>query len=456
MAVTSNYRSLPSVDRLVGHPGVQAALDQLPHETVTDLARRELEAARAAVGGGAPAPTADALAVRIAQRALELARPRPRAVINATGVIIHTNLGRAPLSADALRAVHDAARGYSDLEYDLEKGERGSRRAHLERALTQLTGAESALAVNNNAAALLLALAALAVGREVIVSRGEAVEIGGGFRIPDVLRESGARLVEVGTTNRTYLRDYDEAVTSETAVVLKVHASNFRVVGFTHAPEVRELAELAHRRGLPLVHDLGSGCLLETADFGMAHEPTPQESIAAGADLALFSGDKLLGGPQAGIAVGRAELVDALARHPLARAVRIDRLSAAALAATLVHYLRGEAVRSVPVWMMIASSEDSLRVRAESWRAALGDAAAVVSGRSTVGGGSLPGETLPTWLLALDAGGVQGGAEELARRLRGGTPPVVARVQDDRVLLDPRTVFPADDDLLLEAASRLL
>ena len=454
--MTQGYRNLPSVERLLRAPEVLALTDDLPREVVTDLVRGRIDDARAAIGDGGDAPSAEALAAAVVESAHAFARLRPRGVINATGVIVHTNLGRAPLSAAALSAVRRVAEGYSDLEYDLPAGERGSRRVHAEALLTQLTGAEAALVVNNNAAAVLLALASLAAGREVIVSRGEAVEIGGGFRVPDVLAQSGATLVEVGTTNRTYAADYRRAVTEDTAAVLSVHASNFRVVGFTAAPSIAELAGVAHDCGLPLLHDLGSGCLLDTAAYGMAHEPMPQESIAAGADLALFSGDKLLGGPQCGVVVGRADVIGRMASHPLARAFRIDKLSLAALTATLMHYVKGEAADAVPVWAMISTPVEDLRERAIGWAHALGHRGEVVGGESTVGGGSLPGETLPTCLLALDGAGVPGGAEELARRLRMGAPPVVARVQDDRVLLDPRTVSVDDDPALLRAVADAL
>ena len=454
--MTQAYRNLPSVERLLRAPEVLALTDDLPREVVTDLVRGRIDDARAAIGDGGDAPSVEALAAAVVESAHAFARLRPRGVINATGVIVHTNLGRAPLSAAALAAVRRVAEGYSDLEYDLPGGERGSRRVHAETLLTQLTGAEAALVVNNNAAAVLLALASLAAGREVIVSRGEAVEIGGGFRVPDVLAQSGAALVEVGTTNRTYAADYRRAVTEDTAAVLSVHASNFRVVGFTAAPSIGELAGVAHDCGLPLLRDLGSGCLLDTAAYGMAHEPMPQESIAAGADLALFSGDKLLGGPQCGVAVGRAAVIERMAGHPLARAFRIDKLSLAALTATLMHYVKGEAADAVPVWAMISTPVEDLRERAIGWAHALGHRGETVAGESTVGGGSLPGETLPTCLLALDGAGVPGGAEELARRLRMGATPVVARVRDDRVLLDPRTVSVDDDPALLRAVADAL
>ena len=315
----------------------------------------------------------------------------------------------------------------------------------MQRLLCQLTGAEAALVVNNNASALLIGLSAVAPGREVIVSRGEAIEIGGGFRIPDVMRQSGGTLVEVGTTNRTYVRDFEAAITESTGAILSAHASNFKVIGFTHAPTTEELAELGRRRGVPVLHDLGSGCLLDTTRFGLAREPMPQESVSAGVSLSFFSGDKLLGGPQAGIIVGDGGLVGMASRHPLARAMRIDKLSLASLSATLVHYVKGEAVAEIPTWRMIAEPVEALRERAAGWAASLGEGASVVGGQSAIGGGSLPGETLPTSLLRLDSGDATG----LASRLRRGSPPVVARIEDDAVVLDPRTVLHEQDDALL-------
>ena len=320
--------------------------------------------------------------------------------------------------------------------------------------LRQLTGAEGAIAVNNNASALLLTLSALAQGREVIISRGQAVEIGGGFRIPDVMLQSGARLVEVGTTNRTYLRDYESAITPETVAIMRVHASNFRVIGFTTSPSIHELGSLAQKRGLLLLDDLGSGCLLDTTQFGLAPEPTVGESIAAGADLVLFSGDKLLGGPQAGIIVGREELIAQLRRHPLARAVRMDKASIAALTATLHHYLRGEALTKVPVWRMIATPVRDIERRARRWARAVGAAARVVDGRSMIGGGSLPEESLPSKLVAVSGDGAYVAA--LARRLRTADPPVVARIEHDALLLDPRTVRPDEDRALVGAVKAAL
>ena len=449
------FRNLPSVDSVLATPDVAEAVAAFSRDWIVELVRRELDEARERIRKGEEASDAEVVASLVCQRVEEAVRAEPRRVINATGVVIHTNLGRAPLSRSAMRAAEEAAAGYSNLEFDLQAGRRGSRQAQLESLLRQITGAEAALAVNNNASAVLLGLLALAAEREVIVSRAEAVEIGGGFRVPDVLRQSGATLVDVGTTNRTYLRDYQDATTADTAAYLKVHASNFRVEGFTAEVGAQELAELGDRLGVAVLHDVGSGSLLPTDKYGMAHEPMPQESIRAGMGLVFFSGDKLLGGPQAGIVAGRRELVARLARHPLARAVRIDKLSLASLTATLVHYLRGEAEQEVPVWRMISASPESIRERACRWQEQLSGPYTVGETRSAVGGGSLPGETLPSWALRLDASGLPGGAAGVMRRLRQGRPPVVARVEDEFVLFDPRTVGPEEDAELL-AALRVL
>lgn len=450
------YRDLPSVDRLLADPRVAALAVERGHDPVASLAREVLEGYRAAIASSAalPAPTV----VEAVLARAETLRPSLRSVVNATGVIIHTNLGRAPLSRSASKAVERASAGYSNLEFDLDAGERGTRFSHLDTALCRITGAEAGIAVNNNASALLLALAALCRDREVIISRGQLVEIGGGFRIPDVLRQSGATLVEVGTTNRTYVRDYAEAITERTAAILRVHSSNFRVVGFTEQPSLSGLASLARERGLLLLDDLGSGALLDTRAYGLAPEPLVQDSVRAGADVVLFSGDKLLGGPQAGIAAGRTEVIEAMRRHPLARAVRIDKASIAALAATLDHYAKGEAEREVPVWRMIALPLASIEARAERWADAGGTAATVEACESTVGGGSLPGESLPSAACVLTS---PSGAEAFATALRAADPPIVARIHEDRVWLDPRTVHPSEDGhvevtliRLLEASSR--
>ena len=445
----SRFRNLPSVNDVLGDDRVSRLAQEFSHEAVLGLVRAEVERARDGIRNGGSPPSADLLANAVERRASALWGSMPTPVINATGVILHTNLGRAPLSDDALEAMRTANEGYGDLEFDLETGRRGSRQGRVAELLCRLTGAEGALVVNNNASAVLLSLAAVASGKEVIVSRGEAVEIGGGFRIPDVLRQSGATLVEVGTTNKTYDRDYEAAITENTGAILSVHASNFRVMGFTHAPSLSELVELGARSGVPVLHDLGSGCLLDTVRFGLAHEPMPQESIGDGASLAFFSGDKLLGGPQAGIIVGRSDLISVVSRHPLARAVRIDKGSLAALNATLLHYLKDEATSKIPIWEMISRSPEFLAQRAESWRLALEGPTSVVPGESTVGGGSLPGETLPTSLLSIDATKMPGGANALAANLRRGDPRIVGRIDAERVLLDPRTVPQDLDDVMV-------
>ncbi len=451
----SPFRRLPSVDRVLSSPEVRALSARYAADTIVDLVREELDAARRAIAGGGRSPTLQRIVSDVLRRADSTLAPTLHPLVNATGVIIHTNLGRAPLSDDTLSAMAAVGRGYSNLEFDLDAGHRGSRYVHLEEMLCRLTAAEAALAVNNNASAVLLTLSALAREREVIISRGQLVEIGGGFRIPDVMRQSGARLVEVGTTNRTYLQDYETAITEDTTALMRVHYSNFRMAGFTEAVPLPELAGLARKRGLLLIDDLGSGCLLDTTPFGLAPEPTPQQSIAAGADIVLFSGDKLLGGPQAGVILGRRALIDALRQHPLLRALRMDKATIAGLAATLSHYLRGEALEKVPVWRMIAAPVDALNRRARRWARALGPPAIVVDGHSMVGGGSLPEEGLPTRLLAIPSR-PKLSAEALARRLRSHRPPVVARIERDTVLLDPRTVDPREDRILIEALKTAL
>jgi len=442
-------RKLPGVDRLLQEGAAQALAEEYGHDLTVEAIRQALDLARQNIMAGQDCPSTDEL-VEMTRVNLEArSRPTLRPVINATGVIIHTNLGRAPLSAEARAAMELAARGYTNLEYDLEAGRRGSRYVHAEELLRWLTRAEAALVVNNNAAAVLLILTALARGKEVIVSRGHLVEIGGGFRLPEVMRQSGARLVEVGTTNRTYIGDYEEAITEETALLMRVHRSNFRLTGFVHDPTLGELVELGEKKGLLVVDDLGSGALLDTSVYGLAHEPTLQESVADGVALVSASGDKLLGGPQAGIILGRRDLIAKLKRHPLTRALRVDKTTIAGLQATLLHYLKGEAEEKVPIWQMIAAPVEAVERRAIAWTeklAAAGITAEVVDGRSTVGGGSLPGETLPTKLLAIRVDS----PDELANRLRAGDPPVIGRIEDDLLLLDPRAVLAEEDEVLIE------
>ena len=451
-----DFRNLPSVESVLSSRRIRTAIEEYTREWVTNLVRAQIDEARGAMRNGSAAPTADEIASSVAHQIELLGRVYPRPVINATGVIIHTNLGRAPLSLEAMEATLQASEGYSNLELDLLEGSRGSRQAHIQPVFRQLTGAEAALVVNNNASAVLLGLSALARGKEVIVSRGEEVEIGGGFRIPDVLLQSGATLVEVGTTNRTYASDYQAAITDNTAALLKVHTSNFRIDGFTHFAEARELVEIGERNGVPVLHDVGSGCMLNTEDYGLSHEPTPRESVAAGVGLVFFSGDKLLGGPQSGIVVGKSDLVRKLERHPLARAVRIDKMNLAALSATLLHYLKGEAETRIPIWRMISTSAGELEDRAYHWQTVIGNRSLVLRGLSTIGGGSLPGETIDTWLLALVCRNLSGGAQGVIRRLREYGTPVIARIEEDRVILDPRTVFLEEEDTLLRAAREAL
>jgi L-seryl-tRNA(Ser) seleniumtransferase len=358
-----------------------------------------------------------------------------------------------------LYAVQEVASGYSNLEYDLEEGERGSRHSHVAHLLCELTRAEAALVVNNNAAAVLLSLSALAAQREVIISRGQLVEIGGGFRVPDVMRQSGCALVEVGTTNRTRISDYEQALTERTALLLSVHPSNFLITGFTEATSVSALALLARQHDLLVMEDLGSGCLIDSKHYGLTHEPTPQESIAAGVDVVCFSGDKLLGGPQAGIIVGRAQVIAQLAKHPLMRALRIDKMTLAALEATLRHYQRGEAETHIPIWRMIAARPQQLTNRAERWATRLrelGIAARTQQGKTTVGGGSLPGETLPTTLLALEAAHIPIELEAIALRLRQRPTPIIGRILRDTLLLDPRTVQEEQDSEVVRGLEETL
>lgn len=447
-----SLRDLPSMDRLLQLPPTAELSAEFGRALTADALRAALDEARARLqtSGGA-APTPGALLARAEHLLHAWTTPTLRPVLNATGVIIHTNLGRAPLSHAAIQAMQAAALGYTNLEYDLPKGRRGTRYDHAEDLLKRLSGAEAALVVNNNAAAVLLVLHALARRRRVLISRTQLIEIGGGFRLPDVMAQSNAKLVEIGATNRVHLRDYATALAEQPiALVLSAHRSNFRILGFHTEPSRTDLAALAHAHGLPYVEDLGSGTFLDTAPYGLAHEPTVQESLAAGVDLITFSGDKLLGGPQAGIIAGRADLIARLKKHPLARAVRADKLTYAALSATLLHYLKGEAEREIPVWQMISASPRAIRARAQRWLDALGAGhnapdAVLIPGESTVGGGSLPGETLPTTLLALTVPSPQ----RFLAQLRQASPPLIARIQNNQVVLDPRTVLQAQDEIVI-------
>ncbi len=449
-----SLRDLPSVDKLLGESADLIA--EYGRPLTTEIFRELLEAARADFPARGDTPSPDELLTRARARLAALTAPSLRHVINASGVILHTNLGRAPLAEQALTQAVAAARGYSTLEYDLAKGERGSRAVHAEALLTRLTGAEAALVVNNNAAALLLILTALAKNKGVLISRSQLVEIGGGFRVPDVMKQSGAKLVEVGTTNRTHLRDFQDALTDKTALILRAHHSNFKIIGFTTEPSLEELCSL----GLPVVDDLGSGALLDTATFGLAHEPMVQESVRAGCALVAFSGDKLLGGPQAGIIVGQKELVAKLKKHPLARALRADKLCLAALSATLLSYLRDAATREIPVWRMIALPLEAVERRATAWAEQLRAGASenararitVRDAESTIGGGSLPGEILPTKVVALAVKS----PNAFAAKLRQLPTPIIARVLEGQVTLDPRTVLETEESALVAGVRQLL
>lgn len=450
----SALRNLPPVDALLQSAGAHGLSQRYGRAALTDALRGALAELRGRMQAGELVESdARAILDRAAARLHADFAPALRPVINATGIILHTNLGRAPLSQAAVAAMTATATGYSTLEYVLESGKRGSRHVHGEKLLCAVTGAEAALVVNNNAAALLLLLTALARGRGVILSRGQLVEIGGGFRLPEVMEQSGAQLIEVGTTNRTRPADYERAIAAQAnsaappVMLMRAHASNFKQIGFTGSASISELAAIARAHRLLLVDDIGSGALLNTAAYGLDPEPMAQDSLRAGADLVVFSGDKLLGGPQAGIIVGKRALIGQLSRHPLARAVRADKLCLAALVATLEHYLRGEALEQIPVWRMIAMPLADIEARAQAWAAALGAGAETAAAESMVGGGSLPGAALPSRVLALAADN----PDALAGRLRAAAVPVIARIHEGQLLFDPRTVFPDQDQALLAA-----
>lgn len=448
--MTNPYRSLPSIDAVIADERVSELAKTHGHDVVVNLAREILKTQRAKISHDGE-KNEDTVTLLLEQS--ESLESRLVGVVNATGVIIHTNLGRAPLSRSAIEAMRRITTSYSTLEFDLSHGTRSSRDQHLESLLCTLTGAEAALVVNNGASALLLALAALCAGGEVPISRGQLVEIGGGFRIPDVMRESGAAIVEVGTTNRTYASDYEMALNDNTKGVLRVHSSNFTTIGFTASTSIADLAEIAKRRNLVLIDDLGSGALIDTQQYGLASEPLVQDSILAGAHVVLFSGDKLIGGPQAGIIVGRKRELDVMKHHPLARAVRIDKASIAGLAETLKHYSTGNAVKEIPVWRMIAEPVDQIAMRARRWARVCPEHCDTIEEHSTVGGGSLPGEEIPTVVCSLRP--PTGDVDELVMTLRKRPIPIIARIKDERVLLDPRTVHPREDGHVEQALSTI-
>jgi len=456
MDTNSLLRTLPKTDEVLASPRLADTLAATPRVLVLDAVRASVDEVRARLLAGEVADTsADALALAAAGRAALAMQPSLHRVINATGIIVHTNLGRSVLADAAIAAIAEVAASYSTLEYDVDSGERGSRHAHVEALLCRLTGAEAAMAVNNNAAAVMLAIAALSRGREAVVSRGQLVEIGGSFRIPDIMAESGARMVEVGTTNMTHLADYERVIGSETGLLLKVHSSNYRVVGFTEEVSLAELVELGERRGVPVMEDQGSGVLFDLRPYGLPFEPTLSESIAAGVSVVTASGDKLLGGPQAGLLLGRADIIARLKAHPMARAVRLDKMTLAALEATLRISLDEErALREVPTLRMLTMPQSEIRVRAEALagriRDAVGDEASVdvIDEIARAGGGSLPLAEIPTAVVAVASQSTA--TATIVALLRCGSPAIVARVKEDRVLLDPRTLLsPAEEDAVV-------
>lgn len=445
-------RDLPSVDELLQTQSAAELIAQYGRPLTLSAIRETLAGIRSRFLSGAitSLPLHGLILSQVESLLDAWLKPTLRSVINASGVILHTNLGRAPLSDATIRAMDMVARGYSTLEYDLEKGVRGSRLIHAESVLRKLTGAESAVVVNNNASAVMLVLSALANRKRAIISRSQMVEIGGGFRVPDVMKQSGAKLVEIGTTNKVHLRDYEEAL-QEGGLVMRAHRSNFKIVGFTAEPELKDIIDLTHSAGSIFIDDLGSGAMYDTAKYGLVHEPTVQESLAAGADVVCFSGDKLLGGPQAGIIVGKKELLDKIKKHPLARAVRADKTCLAGITATLLHYLKDEAEREIPILKMMSLMPKQIWGRAEAWRQELGQGQ-VIEGESTVGGGSLPDESFPTFLLSLTVES----PEKFLKKLRAQNPPIIARTANDKVLLDPRTVPPEQEGALLVGLKNVL
>ena len=449
----TKLRDLPSVEQLLQTQTAAELIARFGRPLILTAIRSTLDEARARfkLNPESDLPSVELILAQTESTLTAWTKPTLVPVINATGVILHTNLGRAPLSEATIHAMDVVSRGYTNLEYDLEKGARGSRLIHAESVLQKLTGAESALVVNNNASAILLVLSALANRKRVIISRSQLVEIGGGFRVPDVMKQSGAKLVEVGTTNKVRLSDYQFAMEDPTTLIMRVHPSNFKIIGFTEEPELKDIVETAHQAGIFVIDDLGSGALLDTSKYGLAHEPTVQESLSAGVDVVCFSGDKLLGGPQAGIIVGKKALIDKIKKHPLARVVRADKVCLAGVTATLLHYLRDDAEREIPIWKMMSLTLKQVKGRAEAWKNELGQGN-VVEGESTVGGGSLPGESFKTYLLSLEVKS----PDKFLKKLRQQHPPIVARTENDKVLLDPRTVLPEQEGALLVGLKNVL
>ncbi|MBR2308950.1 MAG: L-seryl-tRNA(Sec) selenium transferase [Oscillospiraceae bacterium] len=448
-------RSLPKVDILCQAPALKEERETYGEKAVTEAVRQEIATLRQEILAGTRSslPAEEVLFRQLQERMIRNALPSLRNVINGTGIILHTNLGRACLSEKAAQAAADAARRYSNLEYDIPNGRRGTRYAHIEELLCRLTGAESVLVVNNNAAAVLLVLSALTQGGQVIVSRGELVEIGGSFRVPEIMEACGAQLKEVGTTNKTHLSDYARAIGPETKALMKVHTSNYRIVGFSETPALADLVKLGHDRGLPVLEDLGSGCLIDLANYGIHGEPSVQDSLKAGADIVSFSGDKLLGGPQAGIILGRKQYIDILKKHPLTRAMRVDKMTLAALEATLSSYAQ-DRLEEIPVVNMLSASADTLNAKAEKLAALLRQAGipvSVVPVQGQVGGGSVPTQSLPSFAVALS-----GSVISLEEKLRLGIHPIIGRIHNDTYLLDVRTLWEEDFPIIAEAVKEAM
>ncbi|MFL2755777.1 MAG: L-seryl-tRNA(Sec) selenium transferase [Dehalococcoidia bacterium] len=449
--MTKNFRNIPSVNTVLESEKIQPLLKIYSHELITELIRNYLNQIRKDITEKDSEITTDEIIKFISATISERWDEWPKTILNGTGVVLHTNIGRAPLSYNAIQAGIRAASGYTNLEIDLSTGKRGSRQSKVQNLLCDLTGAESAIIVNNNATAVTLGLAAIAKGKEIIISRSESVEIGGGFRIPDVLEQSGASLKEVGTTNRTYAKDFENAISSNTGAVMSIHASNFKIIGFTATPSTKDLSEITQNHNIPLLHDVGSGCLLDSSQFGLTKEPMPQESIEDGSDVCFFSADKLLGGPQAGIILGKKQYIDKIAQHPLARAYRIDKISLAALHATLLHYIKNEALEKIPIWQMISSSEEKLKERAEKFKNRFNHLIEIIPTTSTIGGGSLPGSQLNSVGIKIKSNNTS----KLADKMRNHTDSILGRIEKDMFIIDLRTITPEQDELLANALKDL-
>lgn len=460
-------RRLPAISTILEEPRIKELGKSYPHLLISETASEVVQQLRQAVLDAAGQELDDEdyglnnIIALVEKQVAQKTRPHLRRVINATGIVLHTNLGRAVLAKAAVRAVSEVAGSYSNLELDIETGERGTRYSHVEDLLCRLTGAEAGLVVNNNAAAVLLVLSALAKGRQVIVSRGQLVEIGGSFRIPDVMKQSGAELVEVGATNKTHLRDYEQAINEETAMLLKVHTSNYKIIGFTAEVPAIDLVKLGREKGIPVYDDLGSGVLVDFNRFGIVHEPTVRESVEAGVDIVTCSGDKLFGGPQGGIIIGRQELIGKIKKHPLTRALRVDKFTLAAMEATLRLYVdEKKAVEEIPTLAMITMSTEELQLRAQTLAAGIKEKTAanceveIVPGYSQVGGGALPEENIPTFLVTVNSSKLA--VNQLEEKLRCMEPPVLARIQKDRLLLDPRTLLEGDVELIADYLGKIL